>query len=389
MRRKALMALALAASATPVLAQTQYKAEALGEDGVEGFARVDGMLIGGIAGLDYDAQSKRWFTVTDDNGENEPVRFFEMQIDIGDDGSLSVGSNLVQKLNAPDGTIFEPGLHKPSGVRIIPPDPPGDEPYLIWSSEGALENGHKAGVFEMCTGATFMDGFKLAEHNTYIEGKQGPRPDRAFESIALLPNMDVISGYAEALQQDGPPAMSGSGTTYARLVRLDYKSADPISELAYPLEEPPASAPEGARRSLVELVAVDDHTLLAVESIEAPKTGRLRHAITELYLVDLKGATNITSLDSLRGLEPGKDFVPVSKTFIGDNDSMGLPDYPFAAAAFGPMLKDGRALLVLASDNDFDQYRPTFFNTVAIEGLHPKRPFVAPGGHAYVEGFIE
>lgn len=378
MRRAGVLALALSAAAWTSNGQEAVTATLLTDDEfVGGFARVAGLVFGGISGIDYDQQSKFWYAVSNDTGETSPVRFFAMVIEIDEYGNLLLNADEVQKLNHPDGTVYEPGHHSPGAVRIIPPDPIGDEPYLIWTSEGMLDKGYKAGVFEMCTGATFMDGFKTSEHLSFVKDEQGPRNARALESIALLPNMEVIAGFEQALTQDGPPARAGSGTTYVRLVHLDYFEAGQLGEMAYALEAPSEEYGAGAERSLVELVAVDNDTLLAVESIALPGTSRVKKARTELYLVELAGASDISGMESLAGKAAGTDFTPVSKTFVADNDTMGgLREIPFKAATFGPMIDEERASLIMVSDNGLDQYQPTYFAYIAMEGVKPRRPFV-------------
>ncbi len=355
------------------------------DDYIEGFARVDGLVFGGISGIDYDQQSKFWYVVSNDTGDTAPVRFFAMDIQIDEYGNIFFISDEVQRLNHPDGEIYEPGHHSPGAVRIIPPDPIGDEPYLIWTSEGVLNKGYKAGVFQMCTGATFMDGFVTSPHLDYVENKQGPRNAKALESLALLPNMEIIAGYEQALTQDGPPSTPDAGTTYTRLVHLDYFKADQLGEMAYALEAPDAKYGEKAERSLVELVAVNNDTLVAVESITMPEsTSRQHQARTELYLVELTGASDISELESLKGLDAGNDFVPVKKTFIGDNDTLGgLRELPYKAATFGPMIDDERASLVMLSDNGLNQYMPTYVAYIEMTGVQPRRPYVKEDAKSY------
>lgn len=385
MRRSVLSGCVLSLLAGAALAQdTDYNITLESVESIQGFARVDGMFFGGISGVDYDPQSKFWYAVSHDDGSHAPVRFFAMVLNFDKYGNLHIASDEVQKLNQPSGDLVPVGHHTPSGVRIIPPDPIGDEPYLIWSSEGVLDKGHKSGVFEMCTGATYMDGFQLPEYMSFVDNEQGPRVNMAFESIALLPNMNVIAGYEQPLAQDGPIAEAGGETVHTRLVRLDYFDAEPLGEMAYPLEAPSESFGEGAVRSLVDFVALDDDTLLAVENIEVPSDNRIREVTTELYLVELGGATDIRGTERLADLEAGADFTPVSKTFLADNESLGgLRKSPFRAVTFGPMFEDGRASILLVSDNDLDQYQSTYVALLSAQGLQPMRPFVKDGGKAY------
>lgn len=380
MRRSMLTALACTFMAGHAVAEPPHNLTLLSEEPIQGYARVNNMLFGGMSGIDYDPQSKFWYSVSNDSGESSPVRFFAMLIDFDEKGNMTINSDEVQKLNTPNGDLYEPGKHTPSSVRIIPPDPIGDEPYLVWTSEGVLEQGNKAGVFEMCTGATFMDGFEYGDYTNFVADEQGPRVDMAFESIALLPNMEVVAGYEQPLTQDGPVSTSGSGTTYTRLIHLDYFKANQIGEMAYPLEEPS----DGAIRSLVDFVAVDEDTLLAVENIEVPSEKRIRDVTTELYLVELGDASNIMGVQSLAGMTAGEDFTPVTKTFLGDNESFGgLRRSPYRGVTFGPMFKDGRASIVLISDNGCDQYQSTYIALLSADDIQPRRPFVKPEGRAF------
>jgi hypothetical protein len=345
---------------------------------VPGFARVNGMPLTGISGLDFDPQSNRWIAVSNDTGRSGPVRFFGIKMAFDTTGMGSFSPDQAQALNHPDGTRFEAGLHQPGAVRIIPADPIGDEPYLVWTSEGVLSEGRRGGVFEMCTGATFMDWFKVGDKFEHEPGSMGPSPDRAWSSLALLPDHSLVAACEQPLAQD---AASG----FVRLVALDYWSASAQAEYAYALAPVPETAPAGAERSLVELIAVDQDTLLSVESVMVPGQRRSPKAWTEVYLVELAGATDVTGEASLAS---GAGVTPVSKRLLGDTASLGLRDVRYNAGAFWYTLEDGSQGLVLASDNGNDQYRPTYFAALALEGLLAQRPFVkdSAGRHAPLPG---
>lgn len=360
--------------------------ELIEEMPLQGFARVNNLAFTGISGLDYDPQSQLWIAVSNDTGETDPVRFFGMRIEVARDAFVRFDAIQAQALNHPDGTVFEPGLHRPGAVRIIPADPIGDEPYLVWTSEGVLEKGKRAGVFEMCTGATFMDWFQTEDYFTYAANSSGPRADRAYESLALMPDHSVIAGLEQALTQDGPAAVNGSGPTPVRLVHFDYWDASTKGEYVYMLDEPPADAPEGAERSLVELIAVDQDTLLSIESIMVPDQGRAPRAQTELYLVNLNGATDVHGVESLAA--DRVSYTPVTKRKVADNESLGIENARYAAGAFWHTLDDGRQVLLLVSDNDNDTYRPSYFAAFAVDGIEAYRPYVkdAAGRHGAVPG---
>ena len=76
--------------------------------------------------------------------------------------------------------------------------------------------------------------------------------------------------------------------------------------------------------------------------------------------------------------------MPVKKTFIGDNDTLGgLRELPYKAATFGPMIDDERASLVMLSDNGLNQYMPTYVAYIEMTGVQPRRPYVKEDAKSY------
>ncbi len=71
-----------------------------------------------------------------------------------------------------------------------------------------------------------------------------------------------------------------------------------------------------------------------------------------LYLADLEGATNILETDSLRDHE-GPAPKPVTKVLVADLADLGVDPDNLEGMAFGPVLPDGRRLLVMVADNNF------------------------------------
>ncbi len=97
-----------------------------------------------------------------------------------------------------------------------------------------------------------------------------------------------------------------------------------------------------------EILAIDDHRLLAVErSFSAGVGNRVR-----LYLVDLEGATDIQEIESL-ARNDGKRPRPVAKIQVADLADLGIAPDNIEGMALGPTLDDGRRLLVMVADNNF------------------------------------
>jgi hypothetical protein len=103
---------------------------------------------------------------------------------------------------------------------------------------------------------------------------------------------------------------------------------------------------------------------------EKSRPGRGLNQI-RIYRVTLTGATDVSALDSIKG---HSEIVPLAKTLILDlGQVQGLsPELAreldnFEGMAFGPRLPDGRATLLLVSDDNFSAAQRTWFLLFAIE----------------------
>ena len=206
---------------------------------------------------------------------------------------------------------------------------------------------------------------------------KGARGNAGFESLTLTPDGKRLFTAAEtALVQDGELASFDAGTD-TRVLELVARreTFEPSREFVYRLEpvQRPTFAPTFAFNGLVELLAIDDTTLLALErgfvaSTEKPGEGR---CTIRLFSVTLSGATDVSTLESLKG---HPEIVPLKKTLVLDlSKAQGLsrelaPTLEnFEGMTFGPRLPDGRASLVLVSDDNFSAVQRTWFLLFAIQ----------------------
>ena len=71
-----------------------------------------------------------------------------------------------------------------------------------------------------------------------------------------------------------------------------------------------------------------------------------------IYLVDLEGAANILGTESLG--EPGGHIPePLTKVLVADLGDLGIEPDNIEGMALGPVMADGRRLLVMVADNNF------------------------------------
>jgi hypothetical protein len=206
---------------------------------------------------------------------------------------------------------------------------------------------------------------------------KGARGNAGFESLALSPDGERLFTTAEtALLQDGEAATFEAG---ARTRILEFVAGhgtfEPAREFAYDLEPvpKPTFTPNSFINGLVELLALDRTTLLALERafVENQETPELGRSYIRLYRITLTDATDISALESLKG---HPEVVPVKKTLLMDLSKVqGLsPDLArnldnFEGIAIGPRLPDGRATLLLVSDDNFRAEQRTWFLLFAIE----------------------
>ena len=140
----------------------------------------------------------------------------------------------------------------------------------------------------------------------------------------------------------------------------------------------PSNPPGGfATNGLVELLALDDRQFIAVErsfSAGAATPGSGPAGPTgntiRLYLVDARGATDVSGVNSLVGAA----YTPVSKTLLLNLSDLKNDDGSFLALdniegiTWGPLV-DGKRTLILASDNNFGALQFTQF--VALQLTSP------------------
>ena len=117
-----------------------------------------------------------------------------------------------------------------------------------------------------------------------------------------------------------------------------------------PIAEPPVPANQFAVNGLVELLPLNDDSLISMErsfSVGAPDTGNT----IKLYDVSLAGADDVNGFDSIALLLGSIDAA--QKSLLLDLDELGIPLDNVEGMTFGPNLPDGRRSLILVSDNNF------------------------------------
>lgn len=186
----------------------------------------------------------------------------------------------------------------------------------------------------------------------------GRLPNKGMEGLAIAPDGSKLYGCMQSpLIQDG-----GRKSTSVRLLEVAIQGGT-TREFLYPLAEP--------RVAVSEIVAINDHQFLVLE--RDGKTPKGEKKFKKIFKIDINGASDISAVEKLPVGSIPKEITPVRKELFLDLlapqfglDTADLPD-KIEGLAFGPDLPDGRHLLLVTTDNDFNGEHPTHIYAFAID----------------------
>ncbi len=331
-------------------------APATGADGHEGIEFIgeatfptgylfEGVEVGGLSGITWDAGDGVYHVLSDDRSQIAPARFYTVAIDVSD-GSLDDGdvTFLSQTtLRSSSGQPYEPLSLDPEGIALT------DEGTLYVSSEGDTAVLQDPFVNEYSTGGHLLD--ELFVPSWYLptaDGSAGIRQNAAFESLTISPNgVQLTTATEAALFQDGPAADLAVGSS-SRLLVYNTHTKRPIAEYVYenePVTDVPVPPDAFKVNGLVELLALDDRgTYLALERSFSVGVGNN----VRLYHISTRHADNVKRMFAID--EP----MPVSKELVLDLTDLGITLDNLEGLALAPPLADGRTPLIIVSDNNFN-----------------------------------
>ena len=325
-----------------------------------------GLPFGGISGLARESEAEMLGISDAQRGG----RIYRLRLDgTGDSFAVTITDFIALEI--------APGEGQPDheGLAILP------NGHFLVSSEGTgREPRRPPAIAEYGPHGEFVR--RLAVRDRYVPERtgsatRGARGNAGFESLTLTPDRRRLFTATEtALIQDGDPASFTAGSR-ARILEYVARRGtfEPRREFVYPIErvDDAGYRPGTFINGLVELLALSNSTLLGLErgyvenpAKTAPSVNQIR-----LFRISLDGATDVSDVDSLKG---HPDVVPVSKTLLLDlSTTRGLsPNLApsldnFEGLGFGPRLPDGRASIVLVSDDNFGASQRTWFLLFAIE----------------------
>ncbi|ANL65884.1 phytase-like protein [Rhizobium phaseoli] len=315
----------------------------------------NGVEFGGVSGLDFDATTGHYIAISDDRSDKAPARFYELDVNV--DASGLKGVSIVKHVTLKDknGEPFATKTVDPESIRL-------GKDGIYWGSEGDAKVLLPPFIRVAAPDGTFVREFKLPEgFAPTIDKSTGIRDNLAFEDLAVAPSGDVFVGVEAALYQDGPKPSLTTGSL-SRIIRYDGATGEPKAQYVYPVSPIPqaaAKADGGNDNGMSEMLALDDHRLLAVERSYAEGVGNN----IKIMMMDLADATDISAIASLAKYD--QRVVPVRKSQILDLRAIGLVPDNIEAMSLGKA-KDGTDVLILGSDNNFSAAQKTQFYAFKI-----------------------
>ncbi|MBB2699756.1 esterase-like activity of phytase family protein [Rhizobium phaseoli] len=315
----------------------------------------NGVEFGGISGLDFDAATGHYLAISDDRSDKAPARFYELDVNVDASGLKAVSIVKHVTLKDKNGEPFAAKTVDPESIRF-------GKDGIYWGSEGDAKVLLPPFIRVAAPDGSFLREFKLPEgFAPTIDKSAGIRDNLAFEDLAIAPSGDVFVGVEAALYQDGPKPSLTTGSL-SRIIRYDGATGEPKAQYVYPVSPIPqaaAKADGGNDNGMSEMLALDDHRLLAAERSYAEGVGNN----IKIMMMDLADATDISAIASLA--KNDQRVVPVRKSQILDLRAIGLVPDNIEAMSLGKA-KDGTDVLILGSDNNFSAAQKTQFYAFKI-----------------------
>lgn len=308
---------------------------------------------GGISGLERlpggADNAAEYLALSDDSAEHGPSRAYLLAIPTEPHSTQPTLTGTIT-LRDTAGQPYAPQAVDPESVRLLP------NGNLAWTSEGWAKDGdfHSPAVIISDASGWELSRLKVpAYHAPNPEGTVGVRHNKANEGLAVVSEDVVMTANEGALAQDGPMNTAERGMR-VRLTQYSVSTGEPVAEYAL---EVGALYPGARDRGISEIIAGDDGSFYVIERGYVAGEGNRG----EIYRVTLDGATNVLGEERLSGAE-----VPARKELVFDFSA--LPEHPdnIEALAWAPRLHDGRAQLLVMSDDNFSDKQRTLLHRIAL-----------------------
>lgn len=339
----------------------------LGERDVDFNKQFEGTTIGGLSGIDYNAEKQEYYLICDDRSAINPARFYTATLQISEKGIDTIIFTAVTSLFQANGATYPNTKQDPGNT----PDPEAmrynkNTRRLIWTSEGERIVGkNKTTVIADPTinviglDGKLVDSFTLPAQLHMTSFEKGPRQNGVLEGLTFADDYrSLYVSVEEPLFEDGPRAGLKDTTAWVRFIKYDMESRHSNAQYAYKLDPVayPSTPPEAFKvNGVTDLLSIGNNKFIVLE--RSFSTGRLSCSI-KVYLTDLGSASDISANLSLTANPPK---LAASKQLLLNMDSLGIYIDNVEGVTFGPTLPNGHKTLVFVADNNFSAVELTQF----------------------------
>ncbi len=316
--------------------------------------------VGGLSGIDYNAEKKIFYLISDDRSERNPARFYTARMVINQTGIDSLEFTDVKYLKQANGDLYPGFIHN----KYLTPDPEAirynpKSKLLAWTSEGEriVKPGdtvlNNPSVIFIKRSGIYKDSLELSKNMQMSFRNKGPRKNGVFEGMTFAENFKTLFvSVEEPLYEDGPRADITDNNAFIRILKYDLPSKKCTSQFAYKLEPvayPAEPKDEFKVNGVPDILCIGNNKLLVIE--RSFSTGRTPCTI-KLFVADLNSATDISNM----ALEGNKDFEPAKKSLVLNMDDLGIYTDNIEGVTFGPVLPNGKQSLIFIADNNFNAF---------------------------------
>lgn len=334
---------------------------------------VDGLAVGSLSGLAYNASRGRWAAASD---EIRVPRLVWMDVTLGP--ALGVTPAAVTRIS------LAPGLPADTltaldmeGLAFFP-----DQSFAV-SHEGHIDRegvARQPRVLLATADGVVTEILRPRAHFTIdpADRTHGVRHNLGFESLTRTPDGRLLAANEQPLAQDGAPtsATHGGVVRLVEFVRQASGGWAPAREWPYQLEATATMAGydrvcEDGQNGLSAFVALTATTLLAVErACLLGAEGAPAYNPVRLYELSLDGADDVSAVPALEG----RRLALVRKRLVLDLATW-RPQLPpslqtlsnIEGIAFGPPGPNGERTVMLVSDDNFRPSQTTAFIWIALQ----------------------
>jgi hypothetical protein len=308
--------------------------------------------IGGLSGIVFDQNKKRFYAVCDDRSQINNARVYEFDFKL-DEKNFSINPTNVLILKNKDGQPFKKMMVDFEGITIVNNE-------FVLSSEGGLNHVPTAilpEIMRFSRDGNYLGSLEIPEKflpTKDFDSKQGARDNLVFEALSSTPEGKYIfAGMEESLLQDG----ATSNPKYASTTRIVlYNDLKPIKEFAYLLDVVP-SIPVGGltvgETGLVDFAAIDENNFYSMERAYLMLAKKQVIKIFKNHIDDK--TTDISKIESIKKFKP----TIVTKTLFANIEDLGVKPDNIEGLCFGPLLANGHQTLIAISDNNFSKTQRT------------------------------